>query len=68
MLTYQHSNHLELVAYFGFDFNGCMDNNKSTLGYIYLLTNSVVSCSIKQFVVASSTVETEFITCYEATS
>ena len=45
-----------------------MDDKKSTTGYIFIMERGVVSCwSAKQFVIASSTVEAEYVACYEAT-
>ena len=58
MFTYKHSNHLELIGYFDSNFGRCIDSGKSTLGYIYLLANGVVSWrSIKQTIIASPTME-----------
>ena len=51
------------------DFGGCMDTRKSTSGYIFILAKGVISWrSVKQTIVASSTMETEFNACYKATS
>ena len=42
---------------------------KSTSGYIYLLDGGVISWkSVKQSIVASSTMETKFVACYEASN
>ena len=69
MLTYRHSDHLELVGYTDADFAGCVDSKKSTSGYIFLLAGGAVSWkSIKQTLTASSTMEAEFVACYEGTS
>ena len=43
MLIYRRSNQLEVIRYTDFDFAGCQDNMKSTLGYIYLLAGGAVS-------------------------
>ncbi|XP_038974802.1 secreted RxLR effector protein 161-like [Phoenix dactylifera] len=68
-LIYRHSDRLEVVAYSDSNFVGNTDTRKSTSGYIFLLIGSVVSWkSIKQTIVASSTMEAEFIACYEATA
>ena len=48
---------------------GCVDSRKSTLGYIFKLVGGAVSWrSAKQTLVATSTMEAEFISCFEATS
>jgi hypothetical protein len=36
-LTFRHTDHLEVVRYSFSNFAGCVDNRKSTLGYIFLL-------------------------------
>ena len=43
MLTYQRSYHLEIVGYSDFDFMGCLDNRRSTSGYIFMLARGAVS-------------------------
>jgi hypothetical protein len=44
MLTYKKSDApLEIVGYSDSDFVGCLDTKKSTLGYIFTLTNRVIS-------------------------
>ena len=50
-------------------FAGCRDSMKSTSGYIYLLARGVISWkSVKQSIVASSTMATEFVAFYEASN
>ena len=67
--THNQSDYLEVVGYSDSDFAGCVDSSKSTSGYISLLAGKAVSWrSIKQTIVASSTMEAEFIACYETTS
>ncbi|WJZ88075.1 hypothetical protein VitviT2T_007407 [Vitis vinifera] len=69
MLTYRRSSHLEIVGYSYSNFAGCLDSRKSTSGYIFMLTGGAVSWkSVKQTLIASSTMETEFIACYEASN
>ena len=69
MLTYRHSDHLEVVGYSDSDFAGCVDSRKSTSGYIFLLAQGAISWrSTKQDTVATSPMEAEFIACYEASS
>ena len=69
MLTYKHVDYLEVVGYSYSNFAGCQDSRKSTLGYVYLLAGGAVSWkSAKETIIASSTMEVEFIACFEATS
>ncbi|XP_050122962.1 secreted RxLR effector protein 161-like [Malus sylvestris] len=68
MLTYSHVDKLELVGFMDSDLAGCVDNRKSTHGYIFLLANGAVSWkSAKQMGITSSTMEAKFIGCYAAT-
>jgi hypothetical protein len=69
--TYRYTNHLEVVGYSDSDsdFARCVDSRKSTSGYIFLLAGGAISWrSSKQTTVATSTMEAEFIACYEATT
>ncbi|RVW24610.1 Retrovirus-related Pol polyprotein from transposon TNT 1-94 [Vitis vinifera] len=69
ILTYRRSSHLEIVGYSDSDFAGCLDSRRSTLGYIFMLAGGAVSWkSVKQTLIASSTMEVEFIACYEASN
>ncbi|RVW38039.1 Retrovirus-related Pol polyprotein from transposon TNT 1-94 [Vitis vinifera] len=69
MLTYRRSSHLEIVGYSDSDFAGCLDSRRSTSGYIFMLAGRAVSWkSVKQTLIASSTMEVEFIACYEASN
>jgi hypothetical protein len=44
MLTYKKSDaSFEIVGYSDSDFAGCLDIEKSTSGYIFTLTNRVIS-------------------------
>jgi len=68
MLTYKRSSHLEVIGYTNSDFVGCIDTRKSTFGYVYLLSGGAISWkSAKQSVIAASTMEAEFVACFEAT-
>ncbi|KAK1667613.1 hypothetical protein QYE76_055772 [Lolium multiflorum] len=68
MLTYEKSDNLEIVGYSDADFAGCVDTKKSTSGYIFTLAKGAISWkSSKQTVTASSTMQAEFVACYEAT-
>ena len=67
MLTYRRSNYLETVGYSDSDYAGCCDTRKSTCGYVYLLAGGAISWkSAKQTVIAASTMEAEFVACFEA--
>ena len=45
-----------------------MDDKKSTYGYIFMMDEEAVSWkSVKQTLTASSTMEAEYVACYEAT-
>ncbi|XP_057965280.1 secreted RxLR effector protein 161-like [Malania oleifera] len=69
MLTYKHVDDLEVVVYTDLDFAGCQVSKKSTSGYVFMLAGGAISWkSIKQTIIASSTMEAEFIACFEATS
>jgi len=68
MLTYRKSHHLEVIGYTDSDFVGCVDTRKSTFGYVYLLAGRAIWWkSAKQFVIDASTMEAEFVACFEAT-
>ena len=68
MLMYRRSNHLEVIGYSDSDFAGCIDSRKSTFGYLFLLGEGAISWkSAKESVIASSTMEAEFVACFEAT-
>ncbi|KAL6326140.1 hypothetical protein AAG906_001015 [Vitis piasezkii] len=69
MLTYRRSSHLEIVGYSDSDFTGCLNSRRSTSGYIFMLARGAISWkSVKQTLIASSTMEAEFIACYEASN
>ena len=68
MLTYRRTSNLEVVGYLDSDYAGCKDTRKSTFGYLFLLADGAISWkSGKQSVIATSTMEAEFIACFEAT-
>ncbi|RVW23885.1 Retrovirus-related Pol polyprotein from transposon TNT 1-94 [Vitis vinifera] len=69
MLTYKRSEQLEVVGYSDFDYGGCLDSLKSTSGFVFMLANGAISWkSEKQSIAASSTMEAEFVACFEASS
>nr|CAN81027.1 hypothetical protein VITISV_012091 [Vitis vinifera] len=66
---YRRTNNLKVVGYSDSDFAGCVDSRKSISGYIFILAGGVISWrSVKQTLTATSTMEAEFISCFEATS
>lgn len=68
MLTYRKSSHLEVIGFTDSDFAGCVDSRKSTFGYVFLLAGGAISWKCgKQSVIATSTMEAEFVACFEAT-
>ena len=69
MLTYRRSDQLEVIGYSDSDFAGCSDTRKSTLGYVFLLAEEAISYRrAKQSLIATSTTEAEFVSCFEATT
>ena len=67
MLTFKSSDQLEVIGYTDSDFVGCLDNRKSTFGYLFLLAEEAISWkSVKQSVIVASTMEAKFVACYEA--
>ncbi|RVW68061.1 Retrovirus-related Pol polyprotein from transposon TNT 1-94 [Vitis vinifera] len=66
MLTYWRTNLLDVVGFCNADFAGCIDDKKSTTGYIFMMAGGAVSWkSVKQTLTASSTMEAEYVACYE---
>ena len=69
MLMYRRIDNLEVIGYSDSDFAGCVDSRKSTSGYIFIFAGGAVSWrSAKQTLTATSTMEAEFVSCFEATS
>lgn len=69
MLMYERTHDLEVIGYSDSDFAGCVDSRKSTSGYIFMFAGGAVSWrSAKQTLTATSTMEAEFVSCFEATS
>ena len=68
VLTYRRTNTLDIVGFSDADYAGCVDDKKSTSGYIFVMAGGAVSWkSVKQTLTASSTMEAEYVACYEAT-
>ena len=69
MLIYWRSDYLDIIGYSNSNFAGYIDSRISTSGYIFILAEGDVSWkSVKQSLIATSTMEVEFIACYEASS
>ncbi|XP_050890473.1 secreted RxLR effector protein 161-like [Lathyrus oleraceus] len=69
MLMYRKTDNLDVIGYSDSDFVGCVDSRKSTSGYIFMMANGDISWrSTKQTLIATSTMEAEFVSCFEATS
>ncbi|CAN6443374.1 unnamed protein product [Victoria cruziana] len=69
MLVYRKSNDLEILGYSDSDFAGCQDSRRSTSGYVFTLAGGAISWkSVKQTLVATSTIAAEYIACYEASN
>ena len=69
MLMYRQTDNLDLVGYSDADFAGCVDSRKSTSGYIFIMAGGAVSWrSVKQTLIATSTMEAEFVSCFQATT
>lgn len=69
MLTYKRTNNLEVVGYIDSDFIVCTDSKKSSFGYIFLVVEGAILWrSVKQSLVATSTMKAEFMACYDDTS
>ncbi|KAK8289057.1 hypothetical protein V6Z12_D07G165500, partial [Gossypium hirsutum] len=66
--TYRRSNRLEVIGYSNSDFVRCLNNRKSTFGYLFFLIEVFISWNnAKQSVIASSMMEVESVACFEAT-
>lgn len=66
MLTFNSSD--DLIGYINLDFANCIDDLRSTSGYIFILIGGAISWkSAKETITASSTMQPDFIICYEAT-
>ena len=68
MLTYRRSDHLDVVGYLDSNYAGCVDTRKFIFEYLFLLAGGAISWkSVKQSVIAASTMEAEFVACFEVT-
>ena len=68
MLTYRRCDQLDVVGYLDSDFAGCVDIRKSIFAYLFLLAGGAISWkSANQSIIDASTIEAEFVACFEAT-
>ena len=67
MLTYRKSDHLEVIGYTDSDFAGCVDTRKYIWLCVSLAGGAISWKSVKQSVIAASTMEAEFVACFDAT-
>ena len=68
MLTYRRTDTLKVVGFSDSDYAGCVDDKKSTSSYIFMMAEGAISWkSVKQTLTASSTMEVDYVACYEAT-
>ena len=68
MLTYRRIDTLGVVSFSDSDYAGCVDDRKSTSGYIFMMVEGAVSWKcVKQTLTTSSTTKAEYVACYEAT-
>ena len=66
---YRQTDNLDVIGYSDSDFAGCVDSHRSTSGYIFMMVGGAISWrSVKQTLTATSTMEVEFVSCFEATS
>ena len=69
ILTYRHTDTLEVVGFSDSDYAGCVDDKNSSFCYIFMMVEGAVSWKIhKQILIASSTTKAEYVACYEAAS
>ncbi|XP_050919098.1 secreted RxLR effector protein 161-like [Lathyrus oleraceus] len=69
MLMYRQTDNLDVIGYSDSDFIGCVNSRKSTSEYIFMMADGTISWrSTKQTLVDTSTMEAEFVSCFEATS
>jgi hypothetical protein len=67
MLTYKRTDNHEVIGYSNADFAGCVDSQRSALGYAFTLASGAILLwrSRKLTITTSSTMYAEFIACYK---
>ena len=67
MLTYWCIDTLKVVGFSDSDYTDCVDDKKSTFGYIFMMVEGAISWkSVKQTLTTSATMEAEYVASYEA--
>ena len=67
MLMYRQANNLDMVS--NADFSSYIDSHKSTSRYIFIMAVGAVTWrSVKQTMIATSTMKADFVSCFQATS
>ena len=68
MLTYRFTDTLEVIGFNDSYYVGCVDDKRSTYGYIFMMAEEAVSWkSVKQTLTTSSSMEAEYVVCYKTT-
>ena len=68
MLTYRRNDTLEVDGFSDSDYAGYMNDKKSTSSYIFTMAEGeILWKSVKYTLTVSSTMEVEYVACYEAT-
>ena len=68
MLMYKQDDDLEVIGYSDSNYVGYTDTRKSTSGYVFMLAGGAISWrSATQSLTATSTMESDFVSCFEAT-
>ena len=66
MLTYRRTDNLEIISYSDFDYVGYKDTKRSISSYVFMFYDGPIYWkSHKQSLVVSSTMDAEYIACYE---
>ena len=66
---YRQTNNLDVIGYSDSNFVACVDSCKSTSRYIFMMAGRAISWKgVKQTLTATSSMEAEFVSCFEATS
>lgn len=68
MLIFQRSDDLRFVGYSNSGFASCLDDMKSTSSYMFTLVGRAFSWKSVLTLITFSTMQVEFVACYEATS
>ena len=68
MLTYRHTDTLDVVGFSNSNYAAYVDDKKSTSSYIFMIVEGAILLkSFKQTLTTSFSMEAEYVACYEAT-